>query len=41
MKTIIFLCGIYSLGFAIFHIGFWKLFHWEKELIKLSNNFRC
>ena len=36
MKTIIFLCGIYSLGFAIFHIGFWKLFHWEKDLIKLQ-----
>ena len=35
-KTIIYLCGIYSLGFAIFHIFFWKLFKWKYELTKLS-----
>ena len=36
MKTIIFLCGLYSIAFAIFHLLFWKLFSWKKELEKLS-----
>jgi hypothetical protein len=36
MKTIIFLCGLYSIAFAIFHALFWKLFNWKKELGKLS-----
>src|SRR5689334_18976979 len=31
----IFLCGIYSLGFAVFHSRFWKIFDWKNELIKL------
>ena len=35
-KIIIYLCGIYSLGFAIFHIFFWKLFNWKNDLKKLS-----
>ena len=30
--TILLLCGLHSLGFAIFHIGFWKLFGWPKTL---------
>ena len=36
MKTIIFLCGLYSIAFAIFHILFWRIFNWKKELEKLS-----
>ena len=36
MNTIILLCGLYNIGFAIFHIGFWKIFHWDSELKKLS-----
>ena len=36
MTTTIFLCGLYSLAFAIFHIGFWKIFKWESDLKKLS-----
>lgn len=36
MKTVIFICGLYSIAFAIFHVFFWKLFHWKKELSKLS-----
>jgi hypothetical protein len=36
MKTIIFLCGLYSIAFAIFHILFWRLFNWKKELEKLN-----
>lgn len=31
----IFLCGIFSLGFAIFHTQFWRLFDWKNELPKL------
>ena len=36
-QTIIFLCGLYALGFAIFHTQFWKLFKWKEELAKLSS----
>lgn len=36
MKTVIFLCGLYSLAFAIFHILFWKIFDWKTDLKKLS-----
>jgi len=36
MATVIFLCGLYSLAFAVFHIGFWKIFKWNGELRKLS-----
>ena len=36
MKLIIFLCGLYSVAFAIFHILFWRLFRWKKELAKLG-----
>ena len=36
MKTIIFLCGLYNIGFAIFHLSFWKIFKWNSDLKKLS-----
>ncbi len=36
MKTIIFLCGLYNIGFALFHISFWKIFKWDSDLKKLS-----
>ena len=36
MKTIIILCGFYNFGFIIFHILFWKIFHWDRELNKLN-----
>lgn len=36
MTTILFLCGVYSIGFALFHIFFWKLFHWKNDLKKVS-----
>ena len=36
MTTILILCGIYSFGLALFHIFFWKLFHWKNDLKKLS-----
>ena len=36
MKLVIYACGLYSLAFALFHIGFWRIFSWTKELKKLS-----
>jgi len=35
MKLIVYLCGFYSLAFAVFHIGFWKLFKWDKDLKRM------
>jgi hypothetical protein len=35
-ELMIFLCGLHSLGFALFHLGFWKLFNWKTELDKLQ-----
>ncbi|MGY0799242.1 hypothetical protein ACW7G0_09345 [Lysobacter sp. A286] len=31
-STLIQLCGIHSLGFAIFHMAFWRLFRWQESL---------
>lgn len=36
MKTLILFCGIYNIAFALFHMGFWKMFQWNKELKRLS-----
>lgn len=30
--TILLLCALHSLGFAAFHLGFWKLFKWPASL---------
>ena len=35
-QLMIFLCGVYSLAFAIFHSQFWRLFNWKIELPKLQ-----
>ena len=32
----IFICGVHSLFFAIFHIAFWKFFKWKTELKKIN-----
>lgn len=34
--TIIWLGGLYCVGFAVFHSQFWRLFDWKNELAKLS-----
>lgn len=34
--TLVFWCGIHSLGFAIFHLLFWKLFKWKEQLARLG-----
>ncbi len=36
MITIVYACGFFSVLLAIFHILFWKLFAWQKDLQKLS-----
>lgn len=36
MITVIYVCGLYSLAFSLFHIGFWKMFKWKSELKKLN-----
>ena len=29
-------CGIHSFAFATFHLAFWKLFDWKRELSKVG-----
>lgn len=29
-------CGVHSFAFALFHLGFWKLFDWKRDLEKVS-----
>jgi hypothetical protein len=37
MKTdLLIIGGFYHLGFAIFHLFFWRLFNWKKDLAYLS-----
>lgn len=31
-EILVYLCGLHSLGFAIFHARFWKLFDWPDTL---------
>jgi hypothetical protein len=35
-ETWIVLGGVFNLGFAVFHIFFWRLFRWGEELPRLS-----
>lgn len=30
------LCGLHSFVFALFHLGFWKLFDWKRDLQRTS-----
>src|SRR5690554_2076418 len=31
-ETILLLCAAHSFGFALFHLGFWRLFGWPRTL---------
>lgn len=31
-EALVYLCGVHSLGFAVFHLAFWKLFGWPAAL---------
>ena len=35
-NTLLIVGGFYHLGFAIFHLFFWRLFNWEKDLTSLT-----
>lgn len=35
-ESVILVGGIYNLAFALFHLMFWKLFHWGDDLASLS-----
>lgn len=35
-KILLVLAGAFDLSFAVFHLGFWKIFRWREELPKLS-----
>lgn len=35
------LCGVHSVIFALFHIGFWKLFNWKRDLQRTSQTTRA
>ena len=35
-ETILYIGGIYNIAFIIFHLFFWKIFKWEKDLKRLS-----
>ncbi|MDR2013631.1 MAG: hypothetical protein LBQ20_11505 [Rhodanobacter sp.] len=30
--ALVYICGLFSLGFALFHLAFWKLFGWPRTL---------
>lgn len=32
----IYICGLHSLLFAVFHMAFWRLFKWKTQLRKMS-----
>ena len=35
-NTLLIVGGFYHLGFAIFHLFFWRLFNWKKDLASLT-----
>ena len=35
-ESMILIGGIYSVAFAIFHLMFWRLFRWKKDLVSLN-----
>jgi hypothetical protein len=35
-ELLVYLCGLHSLGFAVFHAFFWRLFDWKSELRRVG-----
>ena len=35
-QTALFLCGLYNLAFAAFHLYFWKIFKWKEDFKRNS-----
>ncbi|HEX7047134.1 MAG TPA: hypothetical protein VF275_06155 [Gammaproteobacteria bacterium] len=36
MTAVIYAGGVFHLAFAVFHLGFWKLFKWDEQLPRLG-----
>jgi hypothetical protein len=36
IQILIYTCGIHSIALAIFHVLFWRLFNWKRDLQNLS-----
>lgn len=36
VESVILMGGIFNLGFAIFHLMFWRLFRWKEDLASLT-----
>ena len=36
MKLLLLAGGVYHVAFAVFHLGFWKLFNWHEQLPRLG-----
>jgi len=35
-RIVVWLCGVHSLGFATFHVAFWRIFDWKNDLARCS-----
>ena len=35
-KILLIIGGIYNLGFGVFHLMFWRIFRWKRDLVKLN-----
>jgi hypothetical protein len=35
-KSLLITCALLNVGFAVFHMGFWRLFRWREQLAKLD-----
>ncbi len=35
-ETMLIVGGVFNLGFAVFHLAFWRLFRWKKDLASLT-----
>ena len=36
-ETLVVIGGVFSAAFAVFHLFFWKLFHWKTDLARLTS----
>ncbi len=40
-RTLVFLCGLHSAAFGVFHLLFWKIFRWKADLRSHSDSSRA
>lgn len=41
VNGVIYLCGVHSIAFALFHAAFWRLFRWRTELARVGRPTRA